>query len=89
MPGALSANSRFLDTAEGRDLRRDQAFVHADEAVLERFRDPERAAEINVNEGVCEIFDVVFPPKGTLITPIWPAPRIVALWLINVEPLVP
>jgi N-methylhydantoinase B len=35
---------------------------------------PERAAEINVNEGVCEIFDVVFPDKGTLITPIWPAP---------------
>jgi N-methylhydantoinase B len=34
---------------------------------------PERAAEINVNEGVCEIFDVVFPPKGTLITPVWPA----------------
>jgi N-methylhydantoinase B len=35
---------------------------------------PDRAAEINVNEGVCEIFDVIFPPKGTLITPIWPAP---------------
>jgi N-methylhydantoinase B len=35
---------------------------------------PERAAEINVNEGVCEVFDVVFPAKGTLITPIWPAP---------------
>jgi N-methylhydantoinase B len=35
---------------------------------------PERAAEINVNEGVCEIFDVIFPPKGTLITPVWPAP---------------
>ena len=34
---------------------------------------PERAAEIHVNEGVCEIFDVVFPPKGTLITPEWPA----------------
>jgi N-methylhydantoinase B len=34
---------------------------------------PERAAEINVNEGVCDIFEVVFPPKGTLITPIWPA----------------
>ena len=30
---------------------------------------PERAAEIHVNEGVCEVFDVVFPPKGTLITP--------------------
>jgi N-methylhydantoinase B len=35
---------------------------------------PERAAEIHVNEGVCEVFDVIFPPKGTLITPIWPAP---------------
>lgn len=35
---------------------------------------PERAAEINVNEGVCELFEVVFPPKGTLITPVWPAP---------------
>lgn len=35
---------------------------------------PQRAAEIHVNEGVCEVFDVVFPPKGTLITPIWPAP---------------
>jgi N-methylhydantoinase B len=34
---------------------------------------PERAAEIHVNEGVCEVFDIVFPPKGTLITPQWPA----------------
>jgi N-methylhydantoinase B len=34
---------------------------------------PERAAEIRVNEGVCEVFDVVFPPKGTLLTPQWPA----------------
>ena len=35
---------------------------------------PERAAELNVNEGVCEVIDIVFPPKGTLITPVWPAP---------------
>jgi N-methylhydantoinase B len=34
---------------------------------------PERAAEIHVNEGVCEVFRVKFPPKGTLITPQWPA----------------
>jgi N-methylhydantoinase B len=34
---------------------------------------PERAAEIHVNEGVCEVFKVNFPPKGTLITPQWPA----------------
>ena len=34
---------------------------------------PERAAEIHVNEGVCDVFKVIFPPKGTLITPQWPA----------------
>ncbi len=34
---------------------------------------PERAAEILVNEGVCEVIDVIFPPKGTLLTPIRPA----------------
>ncbi|HJS61040.1 MAG TPA: hydantoinase B/oxoprolinase family protein, partial [Pseudolabrys sp.] len=34
---------------------------------------PQRSAEINVNEGVCDVFEVVFPPKGTLITPEWPA----------------
>jgi N-methylhydantoinase B len=34
---------------------------------------PERAAEIHVNEGVCDVFSVKFPPKGTLITPEWPA----------------
>jgi N-methylhydantoinase B len=34
---------------------------------------PERAAEIHVNEGVCDVFTVKFPPKGTLITPEWPA----------------
>ena len=34
---------------------------------------PERAAEISVNEGVCDVFEVIFPPKGTLITPVWPA----------------
>ena len=35
---------------------------------------PERAAEIHVNEGVCKVFDIIFPEKGTLLTPIWPAP---------------
>lgn len=34
---------------------------------------PERAAEIHVNEGVCDVFEIIFPPKGTLITPVWPA----------------
>lgn len=34
---------------------------------------PERAAEIHCNEGVCQVFEVIFPPKGTLITPVRPA----------------
>ena len=34
---------------------------------------PERAAEIHCNEGVCQLIEVIFPPKGTLITPIRPA----------------
>ena len=34
---------------------------------------PERAAELAVNEGVCDVIDVIFPPKGSLITPEWPA----------------
>ncbi len=35
---------------------------------------PERAAEIDVNEGICEVIEIVFPPPGTLVTPIFPAP---------------
>src|SRR4051812_4299404 len=34
---------------------------------------PERAAEIHVNEGVCDVFEVIFPRKGTLTPPEWPA----------------
>ena len=30
---------------------------------------PERAAEIDCNEGVLDILEVKFPDKGTLITP--------------------
>ncbi len=30
---------------------------------------PERAAEIDMNEGVLDIIEVKFPPKGTLVTP--------------------
>jgi N-methylhydantoinase B len=34
---------------------------------------PDRMAEILVNEGVCQVFDVIFPDPGTLITPVRPA----------------
>src|SRR5262245_19141005 len=35
---------------------------------------PERMAELDVNEGVVELMDMVFPPPGTLLTPVFPAP---------------
>jgi N-methylhydantoinase B len=34
---------------------------------------PERAAQLHVNEGICELFDVIFPDKGSLISPEFPA----------------
>jgi N-methylhydantoinase B len=35
---------------------------------------PERAAEIDMNEGVCDVVEIVFPPPGTLVSPRFPAP---------------
>jgi N-methylhydantoinase B len=35
---------------------------------------PERAAELDVNEGVVELIEMRFPPPGTLLTPVFPAP---------------
>ncbi|AYY15403.1 hydantoinase B/oxoprolinase family protein [Actinobacteria bacterium YIM 96077] len=35
---------------------------------------PERMAELDVNEGIVPLIDMRFPPKGTLLTPIFPAP---------------
>ncbi|MFN8205651.1 MAG: hydantoinase B/oxoprolinase family protein [Solirubrobacteraceae bacterium] len=35
---------------------------------------PERAAEIDMNEGVLDVIEAVFPPPGSLITPEFPAP---------------
>jgi N-methylhydantoinase B len=35
---------------------------------------PERMAEIDVNEGVVPLIDMRFPPPGTLLTPVFPAP---------------
>ena len=31
-------------------------------------------AELDVNEGVVELIDIRFPPPGTLVTPVFPAP---------------
>jgi N-methylhydantoinase B len=35
---------------------------------------PERAAELDVNEGVVPLIEMRFPDKGTLLTPVFPAP---------------
>ena len=35
---------------------------------------PERMAELDVNEGIVPLIEMVFPDKGTLLTPIYPAP---------------
>jgi N-methylhydantoinase B len=35
---------------------------------------PERMAELDVNEGVVPLIELKFPPPGTLLTPIFPAP---------------
>jgi N-methylhydantoinase B len=35
---------------------------------------PERAAEIDINEGICDVIDIVFPEPGTLVSPRFPAP---------------
>ena len=35
---------------------------------------PARMAELDVNEGVVPLIDLTFPPPGTLLTPIFPAP---------------
>ena len=36
--------------------------------------DPARMAELNANEGVVPLIAMRFPPKGTLLTPVFPAP---------------
>ncbi len=35
---------------------------------------PERMAELDVNEGIVPLIEMKFPKKGTLLTPIYPAP---------------
>ncbi len=35
---------------------------------------PERMAELDVNEGVVPLIEMRVPPKGTLLTPVFPAP---------------
>jgi N-methylhydantoinase B len=56
---------------------------HADGAFLKKWlapilrnlaSDPRRMAELDVNEGVVPLIEMRFPPPGTLLTPVFPAP---------------
>lgn len=63
-PEAKGPINWSLDEMEGRYFRKWLAPVLRSLA-----SSPERAAEIDSNEGVLEVIDVTFPEKGTLITP--------------------
>lgn len=58
-----------LDEVEGRYFRKWLAPTLRSLAIS-----PERAAEIDSNEGVLDIIEVIFPPKGSLITPTFGKP---------------
>jgi N-methylhydantoinase B len=68
-PEAKGPINWSLDEMEGRYFRKWLAPVLRSLAAS-----PERAAEIDSNEGVLDVIDVVFPEKGTLITPTFGKP---------------
>src|SRR4029078_6308916 len=43
---------------------------------------PERMAELDVNEGVVPLIELRFPPPGTLLTPVLPAPTTAPTFVI-------
>ena len=68
-PEAKGPINWSLDEVEGRYFRKWLAPTLRSLAAS-----PERAAEIDSNEGVLDVIDVVFPDKGTLITPTFGKP---------------
>jgi len=68
-PEARGPINWAIDEMDGRYFRKWMA------PVLRSLADtPERAAEIDCNEGVLDVIDVIFPEKGTLITPTFGKP---------------
>ena len=68
-PQSLGPINHAGDYAEGLFLRKWIACILRNLAET-----PERAAELDINEGICQVVEMVFPPKGTLVTPVFPAP---------------
>lgn len=55
--------------AEGRFLKKWIAVILRNLAET-----PERASELDVNEGICDIIDIIFPDEPTIVSPRFPAP---------------
>jgi N-methylhydantoinase B len=76
-PQARGPINHAGDYAEGLFLRKWMA------CILRNLADsPERAAELDINEGVCDILELRFPAPGTLVTPRFPAPTNARSFLI-------
>ncbi len=76
-PQARGPINHAGDYADGLFLRKWMA------CILRNLADsPERAAELDINEGVCDILELRFPAKGTLVTPEFPAPTNARSFLI-------
>lgn len=68
-PQAKGPINHAGDYADGKFLKKWLA------PILRNLADtPERMAELDVNEGVVPLIEMRFPPKGTLVTPVFPAP---------------
>ena len=68
-PQAKGPINHSGDAADGNFLKKWLA------PILRNLADtPERAAELDVNEGVVPLVEMRFPPPGSLLTPVFPAP---------------
>jgi N-methylhydantoinase B len=68
-PQAKGPINHVGDAADGNFLKKWLA------PILRNLADtPERMAELDVNEGIVDLIEMRFPEKGTLLTPIFPAP---------------
>jgi len=68
-PQAKGPINHAADYADGNFLKKWLA------PILRNLADtPERMAELDVNEGVVDLLELRFPPPGTLLTPVFPAP---------------
>ncbi|HVD00542.1 MAG TPA: hydantoinase B/oxoprolinase family protein [Candidatus Dormibacteraeota bacterium] len=76
-PQAIGPINHAGDYADGLFLRKWIACILRNLAET-----PERAAELDINEGICEVVEMRFPPKGTLVTPVFPAPTNARSFLI-------